>query len=146
MTTRIEEDSNLVLRFIKSLIFISSQTRAQGGGQGGKFPPPLGLRKIRIQGKIKRKERKKKGKRRKKLKKREKGKQIQENCEILRKFIKFVHFTLIFSKSFLNKKLEEILLKSIQKSHQKHECLKVSNNIFRNLASTNYEISNLIKI
>ena len=47
------------------------------GGGGGEKIPPLGLPKIRIQGKIKRKEGKKKEKRRKKIKRKKKWKEKQ---------------------------------------------------------------------
>ncbi len=56
----------------------------------------------------------KKGKGRKRGKK-EKGyykgrENIEKNVKILENFIKFLNFTLLFFKQFLNKKFEEILL------------------------------------
>ena len=44
----------------------------KGGGEGGKIPPPLGLRKIRIHRKIERKEEKRRRKKEKTEKKKEK--------------------------------------------------------------------------
>ena len=71
--------------------------------------PKCSERKKGKEGKGRKKEKRRK---RGKGKKREKGKNIAEN-----RGKKFAHFTLIFFKKIRNKKFEEILFKSIQKSH-----------------------------